>query len=92
MLTTVFSVTKGLDFSLPKGPLRRPYGFYLNKVLPRIAGVITGERGAYEYLAGSIDRFPSGPAMVELFGEAGMPGAAWTPLSGGIASVYVGEV
>ena len=81
-----------LDFSLPTGALRRPYAWYLNKVLPRIAGVLTGQRGAYEYLAGSIERFPSGPSMRELFAATGMPGAEWIPLSGGIAAVYVGEV
>ncbi len=79
-----------LDFSLPRGLLRRPYSFYLNQVLPRIAGVITGERDAYEYLAGSIDRFPSGASMLELFESAGLVDPEWIPLSGGIASIYVG--
>lgn len=81
-----------LDFSLPGGVLRKPYVFYLNKVLPKIAGMITKERDAYEYLAGSIDRFPSGDAMLGLFEEVGMKGVTWTPLSGGIASIYVGVV
>ena len=79
-----------LDFSLPRGLLRRPYVFYLNKVLPRIAGMITGERDAYEYLAGSIDRFPSGESMLTLFESAGLLDPEWIPLSGGIASIYIG--
>ncbi len=79
-----------LDFSLPRGLLRRPYVFYLNKVLPRIAGMITGERDAYEYLAGSIDRFPSGESMLALFESAGLLDPEWIPLSGGIASIYTG--
>lgn len=77
-----------LDFSLPRGPLRAPYLLYLNRVLPRVAGMLTGQRGAYEYLAGSIDAFPSGPAMLELFAEAGLGEARWIPLSGGIAAIY----
>jgi demethylmenaquinone methyltransferase/2-methoxy-6-polyprenyl-1,4-benzoquinol methylase len=81
-----------LDFALPRGVLRRPYAFYLNKVLPRLAGALTGERDAYEYLAGSIGRFPSGEAMLELFGAAGLREAEWMALSGGIAAVYVGVV
>ena len=81
-----------LDFSLPGGVLRKPYVYYLNKVLPKIAGVITKERDAYEYLAGSIDRFPSGNAMLALFEEVGLKEASWTPLNGGIASIYVGVV
>ena len=79
-----------LDFSLPKGILAKPYGFYLNKVLPRIAGVLTGQGEAYRYLAGSIGEFPSGEPMLELFRKAGFSGEKVKPLSGGIASIYSG--
>lgn len=81
-----------LDFSLPRGAMRRPYAFYLNKVLPKVAGVLTGEGEAYEYLAGSIERFPSGEAMLERFAGAGFAERKWIPLSGGIASIYTGLV
>ncbi len=77
-----------LDFSLPKGVLAKPYEFYLNKVLPKIAGLITGERGAFEYLAGSIDQFPSGEEMCQLIESQGYKDAQVQPLSGGIASIY----
>ena len=80
-----------LDFSLPKGILAKPYGFYLNKVLPKIAGVLTGQGEAYRYLAGSIGEFPSGEAMLELFRKAGFRGEKSQPLSGGIASIYSGS-
>ena len=52
-----------LDFSLPTGILRTPYRLYLHNVLPRMAGWLTGQRDAYEYLGGSIEAFPSGKAM-----------------------------
>lgn len=81
-----------LDFSLPKGVLAKPYRFYLNKVLPKIAGALTGQGDAYQYLAGSIHEFPSGENMLEMFREAGMKNCLAKPLSGGIASIYVGEV
>ncbi|MBQ96964.1 MAG: methyltransferase [Roseibacillus sp.] len=80
-----------LDFSLPEGLLRRPYAFYLNRILPRIAGLLTGERDAYDYLAGSIERFPSGGAMLDLLSEAGLREQAWKPLTKGIASIYTGK-
>ena len=80
-----------LDFSLPTGVLRKPYAFYLNKVLPKIAGAITREQHAYEYLAGSIERFPSGPEMVAMWERCGFRDVAWIPLSGGIASIYTGR-
>lgn len=81
-----------LDFSLPRGVLAKPYAFYLNKVLPKLAGVLTGEGDAYEYLAGSIERFPSGEAMLGRFAKAGLRDCEWIPLNGGIASIYTGTV
>lgn len=79
-----------LDFSLPKGPLGKPYQFYLNRVLPKIAGVLTGQGQAFEYLAGTIEKFPSGSEMIALFGKSGLEEVKAIPLSGGIASVYTG--
>ncbi|MBK1833480.1 ubiquinone/menaquinone biosynthesis methyltransferase [Roseibacillus ishigakijimensis] len=79
-----------LDFSLPKGPLAKPYGFYLDRVLPKIAGLLTGQGQAFEYLAGSIEKFPSGPDMVALFESCGLREVTAKPLSGGIASLYTG--
>lgn len=80
-----------LDFSQPCGIFKRPYAFYLNKVLPRIAGLLTGEGGAYRYLAGSIGEFPYGERMTALFKKAGFAEANADPLSGGIATIYVGR-
>jgi demethylmenaquinone methyltransferase/2-methoxy-6-polyprenyl-1,4-benzoquinol methylase len=78
-----------LDFSIPTGILEKPYTFYLNKVLPKIAGLLTGEEHAYSYLAGSIADFPSGSKMLELIEAQGYSDARWVPLSGGIASIYI---
>jgi len=80
-----------LDFSLPTGILRSPYRFYLNKVLPKIAGVMTGEGDAYEYLAGTIEQFPSGEKMNDLIESSGWTDAKCSPLSFGVASVYTAQ-
>jgi demethylmenaquinone methyltransferase / 2-methoxy-6-polyprenyl-1,4-benzoquinol methylase len=81
-----------LDFSLPTLPVLRPlYRFYLHKLLPKIAGLITGQRGAFEYLSNSIEAFPSGPAMCELLNANGLKAATATPLNLGIASIYVAQ-
>jgi demethylmenaquinone methyltransferase/2-methoxy-6-polyprenyl-1,4-benzoquinol methylase len=77
-----------LDFSLPKGFLRPLYRFYLHRFLPRIAGVVTGERDAYQYLGASIEKFPSGNAMCELLERSGLRTATAQPLSGGIVTIY----
>ena len=80
-----------LDFSTPGGILKKPYGFYLNRILPKIAGLLTGQGEAYQYLAGSIGEFPYGEAMLELFRKAGFSESKCDPLSGGIASIYTGR-
>ena len=77
-----------LDFSLPGRPLRGPYRFYLHRILPLIAGVVTREKTAYQYLGKSIERFPAGRAMIALIEECGFRGAACEPLTGGIVSLY----
>ncbi len=53
-----------LDFSIPSSPLLRPlYRWYLHHLLPRFAGWITGKTDAYEYMAESIEAFPSGQVI-----------------------------
>lgn len=80
-----------LDFSMPEGVFLAPYRLYLHHVLPRIAGVVTGNSGAYDYLGDSIEAFPRGAAFCELMQSAGFRGAACLPLSLGIASLYTAE-
>lgn len=77
-----------LDFSLPKGPLREPYRFYLHRILPTIAGFVTGEKSAYAYLGESIEQFPDGEDMTALIIENGFKDALCEPLTGGIVSLY----
>jgi demethylmenaquinone methyltransferase / 2-methoxy-6-polyprenyl-1,4-benzoquinol methylase len=80
-----------LDFSLPSGPLLPAYRLYLHFVLPRLAGWLTGEPAAYQYLGESIESFPRGAAMTALMEEAGFMNAIARPLSGGIVTAYLAE-
>ncbi|MGH8048502.1 MAG: ubiquinone/menaquinone biosynthesis methyltransferase [Chthoniobacterales bacterium] len=78
-----------LDFSLPSlAPLRAGYRFYLHRMLPSVAALVTGDRGSYEYLGESIERFPSGVAMTALIEANGFELAQAEPLTGGIVSIY----
>jgi demethylmenaquinone methyltransferase/2-methoxy-6-polyprenyl-1,4-benzoquinol methylase len=77
-----------LDFSLPKGILRGPYRWYLHHVLPHMAGWLTGQKDAYEYLGGSIEAFPSGQGMLDLLGSCGFKDSSATPLTFGVVTVY----
>lgn len=79
-----------LDFALPDGILRTPYRLYLHHVLPRLAGLVTGQRDAYEYLGGSIEAFPSGPGMMRLMETCGFSETDATPLTFGVVSIYEG--
>lgn len=79
-----------LDFSLPVGLLRGPYRWYLHHVLPKLAGRLTGQVDAYQYLGGSIEAFPMGDEMLALFERCGFVGAEARPLTFGVATVYRG--
>lgn len=80
-----------LDFSVPPPPMRWLYRPYLHHVLPRVAGFLTGEKEAYDYLGESIEQFPCGPAMCTLFEAAGFAEANAERLSGGIVTLYTGR-
>lgn len=47
-----------LEFSQPQAWFRPLYYFYLERLAPRLAGLITGEPSAYDYLCSSIEQFP----------------------------------
>ena len=80
-----------LDFSLPTGLMRFPYRFYLHRILPHLAGWLTGEKDTYEYLGGSIVQFPSGTAMTDLLASCGLRQPTATPLTGGVVTLYQAE-
>jgi demethylmenaquinone methyltransferase/2-methoxy-6-polyprenyl-1,4-benzoquinol methylase len=77
-----------LDFSVPPPPLVWLYRPYLHHVLPRIAGLLTRQKAAYDYLGDSIEQFPHGAAMCRLLADAGLERAVFEPLSGGIVTLY----
>jgi hypothetical protein len=80
-----------LEFSTPPGLLGMAYRLYFEGILPRIAGLVSGDRAAYSYLPASVARFPDPAAFGRLMEEAGFAGVAWTRLTAGIAHLYRGE-
>ena len=77
-----------LDFSIPPPPLRMFYRFYLHRVLPTFARLLTGDRQAYEYLGASIEKFPTGAAMSAMIEAANFTDAKCEPLTGGVVSIH----
>jgi demethylmenaquinone methyltransferase/2-methoxy-6-polyprenyl-1,4-benzoquinol methylase len=53
---------------------------------------VTGQKAAYDYLGGSIEKFPSGGEMVELIEKNGFAGASAEALTGGIATIYTAQL
>ena len=79
-----------LDFSIPGGILCGPYRWYLHNVLPRMAGLLTGQKDAYEYLGGSIEQFPSGKQMTDLLETCGFGKTSASPITLGVVTIYEG--
>ncbi|HEY9283589.1 MAG TPA: bifunctional demethylmenaquinone methyltransferase/2-methoxy-6-polyprenyl-1,4-benzoquinol methylase UbiE [Pyrinomonadaceae bacterium] len=80
-----------LEFSQPVVPvLRELFGFYFTQVLPRVGGMVSGSRGAYEYLPDSVSRFPDQARLAELMRAAGFERVAYRNLTGGIAALHTG--
>jgi demethylmenaquinone methyltransferase/2-methoxy-6-polyprenyl-1,4-benzoquinol methylase len=80
-----------LEFSTPVVPgFRTLFRFYFTRVLPRIGGLISGSRGAYEYLPDSVSRFPDQKALVSLMRAVGFEEIEYQNLTGGIAALHMG--
>jgi demethylmenaquinone methyltransferase/2-methoxy-6-polyprenyl-1,4-benzoquinol methylase len=80
-----------LEFSRPTNPVVKPfYALYLNQVLPAVAGLISGDREAYQYLASSIAAFHEPSELLTMMREAGFTNVTRQPLSFGIVSIYIG--
>ena len=80
-----------LEFSMPGGPLGAAYRVYFERLLPRIAGLVSGDRAAYSYLPASVARFPDPAAFGRLMEEAGFTRVSWTRLTAGIAHLHRGD-
>ncbi|HEV2761782.1 MAG TPA: bifunctional demethylmenaquinone methyltransferase/2-methoxy-6-polyprenyl-1,4-benzoquinol methylase UbiE [Pyrinomonadaceae bacterium] len=80
-----------LEFSRPVVPgFRALFQFYFERVLPRLGGLISGSRGAYEYLPDSVSRFPDQRRLVELMSAAGFERVGYRNLTGGVAALHTG--
>ena len=77
-----------LEFSQPYAWFRPFYYGYLKLVLPWVAGFVTGDRSAYEYLGGSIESFPGRAEMSAEIHRAGFATVKATPLTFGIVALH----
>jgi demethylmenaquinone methyltransferase/2-methoxy-6-polyprenyl-1,4-benzoquinol methylase len=80
-----------LEFSRPRNAFFKPvYNFYLNRILPKVAGLVSGDKEAYEYLASSIAKFYEPEELLEMIKAAGFSKQYCIPLTMGIVTIYIG--
>lgn len=82
-----------LEFSTPQQwPIRGVYGFYFNRVLPRVGQQLapSSER-AYNYLPASVNPFPQAEALAERMLAAGLARVEFRRFTLGVATLYIGR-
>ena len=76
-------------------PFRRPvltplFGWYFNRVVPLVGGLLSGDRDAYRYLPRSVVAFPSAAELAVLMEQSGFNAVSYRRLGGGTVAVHVG--
>ncbi|HEY4989525.1 MAG TPA: ubiquinone/menaquinone biosynthesis methyltransferase [Opitutaceae bacterium] len=77
-----------LEFSQPWPWVRPFYNFHLRHIVPAVAGLLTGDKGAYDYLAASIGAFPARAALSQEMLSAGFTGVRATAMTLGIVALH----
>ena len=82
-----------LEFSIPESTVfRLPYLLYLERLLPFIGGVVSGNRDPYAYLRDTVKAFPPPWEVVRRLEEQGFHVLEVRPLTFGICHLYVAGV
>ncbi|MFN5622222.1 MAG: bifunctional demethylmenaquinone methyltransferase/2-methoxy-6-polyprenyl-1,4-benzoquinol methylase UbiE [Flavobacteriales bacterium] len=80
-----------IEFSRPtKFPIKQLFTFYFKYIMPGIGKLVSKDSRAYTYLPESVDAFPAGKKFTDLMESLGYKDCQCIPLSGGIASIYIG--
>ena len=81
-----------LEFSMPDRSLfGAVYRLYFGRLLPAIGRLVSGRRGAYRYLAATVEGFPPPAELAKKLALAGLRPCEQRPLTGGIATLHVAE-
>lgn len=81
-----------LEFSKPKKfPIKQLFGFYSKRLIPFVGKMVSKDKRAYEYLPESVEAFPEGSAFMDIMTEVGYRNVSGVPVSGGIATIYIGN-
>lgn len=77
-----------LEFTQPDRWFRPFYFFYLKNLLPFVAWIVCGNRQAYDYLAGSIESFPTKESLTAEIRAAGFTTVRATGLTASIVALH----
>jgi demethylmenaquinone methyltransferase / 2-methoxy-6-polyprenyl-1,4-benzoquinol methylase len=81
-----------LEFSKPKSfPIKQLFGFYSKVFIPLFGKYISKDERAYTYLPESVAVFPEGDDFMKVLEKVGYKAEKQIRLSGGIASIYLGQ-
>lgn len=81
-----------LEFAKPKNRMIRfTYNLYFNNILPFIGNIISKDKGAYKYLAESVEQFPRYDAFCKELEAGGFTNVTYKKYTSGIAVLYTGQ-
>jgi demethylmenaquinone methyltransferase/2-methoxy-6-polyprenyl-1,4-benzoquinol methylase len=69
---------------------RHLFRLYFHHLVPRIGGLVAGDREAYTYLPQSVDRFLAPAELATLMGEVGLRAVKVQRLGLGTVSIHTG--
>ncbi|HET8944164.1 MAG TPA: ubiquinone/menaquinone biosynthesis methyltransferase [Dehalococcoidia bacterium] len=72
----------------PAGIFGTAYRFYFNRLLPPLAGALSGDRAAYRYLPHSLRGVPDAAALAGMLREAGLENVRVRLLGGGAVALH----
>jgi demethylmenaquinone methyltransferase/2-methoxy-6-polyprenyl-1,4-benzoquinol methylase len=82
-----------LEATRPAGAWARGFhAVWLERVVPLMGGVVTGEREAYAYLPDSVRSFPGAEALAEVMDAAGFEHVRFSRFGLGAMALHVGSV
>jgi demethylmenaquinone methyltransferase / 2-methoxy-6-polyprenyl-1,4-benzoquinol methylase len=78
-----------LEFSQPQCWFRPLYSFHMKTIAPTVAGFLTGDRAAYDYLRESIGSFPGRDALSKEILDAGFSSVSASAMTLGVVALHV---
>ena len=75
----------------PSGLFGGVYRLYFNRLMPPVAGALSGDPAAYRYLPNSLEGFPPAPVLAELLAKVGLTEIRVRGLGGGVVALHVGR-